>query len=128
MSQTDNQMYYGATAITFEKAKALREKMTESELKLWAELNKSQLDVRFKPQHPIDVFIVDFYCHPAKLVIEIDGGVHLNPEQREWDANRTVVLEEFDLRIIRFTNEEVLENIRDVVTQINRELIRRLKK
>ena len=128
MEQVDNKMYYGATVATFEKAKALRDKMTKSELKLWAMINKSQLGVRFKPQHPIDVFIVDFYCHSAKLIVEIDGEIHLNSEQKEWDDNRTVVLQEFDLKVIRFTNNEVFENISDVLKQINRVLILRLNK
>lgn len=123
MSQIDNKMYYGAKPSTFEKAKALRNRMTEAEELLWAELNNSQLGIRFKAQHPIDIFIVDFYCHKAKLVVELDGEVHLSPEQKEWDENRIAVLNEFELKVIRFTNEEVFSDRKNVIKTIMREII-----
>jgi very-short-patch-repair endonuclease len=66
-------MFYRAKNNTFEKANELRNNMTEAEKTIWERLNKSQLGVRFKAQHPIDIFIADFYCHRCKLVIEVDG-------------------------------------------------------
>jgi len=71
MSQTS--MYFGAIPKLFEFAKELRNKMTPAELFLWEALRKNKLGVRFKPQHPLDRYIADFYCHKVKLVIEVDG-------------------------------------------------------
>jgi very-short-patch-repair endonuclease len=72
-------MFYGATPEIFRKAKNLRNNLTFHEKKLWEELRGNKLHgLRFKSQHPIDQFIVDFYCHKLKLVIEIDGNSHLS--------------------------------------------------
>ncbi|MFZ4583027.1 MAG: endonuclease domain-containing protein [Paludibacter sp.] len=89
-----------------------------AEKKLWSHLNKNQLGVRFKAQQPIDIFIVDFYCHKFKLVIEVDGDIHLS--QKEYDDGRTAELEKWDLRVIRFKNEEVINDIEGVVRKIKR--------
>ena len=94
--------------------------MTPAETKLWENLNKSQLGVRFKAQHPIDIFVADFYCHKFKLVIEIDGGIH--EYQQAYDDGRTAELEKWGLTVIRFTNEEVLNDIEKVVDSIKRYL------
>jgi very-short-patch-repair endonuclease len=76
-------MFYNAKPHIFEKAKILRKNMTETEQKLWEELNgKKMLGLRFRPQHPIDIFIADFYCHLIKLVVEIDGGFHKLKEKK----------------------------------------------
>lgn len=84
-------MFYNAKPHIFEKAKVLRENMTQAELKLWENLKgKKILGLRFRAQHPIDIFIADFYCHSLKMVIEIDGDVHLSPEQKEYDIGREV--------------------------------------
>jgi cyclase len=66
-------MFYGAGPDLFAKAEENRLNPTESEARLWGALRKSQLGLRFKRQHPIDRFIVDFYCHKLRLVIEVDG-------------------------------------------------------
>ena len=75
------EMFYGAKRSIFQNAKELREKMTGAEIQLWSRLNKSQLGVRFKRQHPIDIFIADFYCHKYKLVVEVDGEYHNDEDQ-----------------------------------------------
>ena len=110
-------MFYGASRQGFENAHELRASMTDAEKALWERLRKNQLGVRFKPQHPVGCYIADFYAHAAKLVIEIDGNIH--DEQKEYDADRTSVMEEFGLKIIRFSNDEVLNNIDDVIQRIN---------
>ncbi|WP_120273368.1 endonuclease domain-containing protein [Mangrovibacterium diazotrophicum] len=113
-------MFYNAKPHIFEKAKTLRENMTSAELNLWEKLKRRQvLGLRFRPQHPIDIFIADFYCHPLKLVIEIDGGIHLVPEHKEYDIGRTAELNQWGIQVIRFTNEEVANNLEKVVSQIN---------
>ncbi len=112
-------MFYRASSQLFEKAKKLRETMTPAELILWDCLRNSKLSgFRFKAQHPIKYFIADFYCHAARLVIELDGSVHDSLDQQEYDTNRTYVLEEFGLTVIRFRNEEVMHNLTTVLSEI----------
>lgn len=113
-------MFYGAKPETFLKAKVLREKMTIPEKLLFERLRKNQLlGLRFKAQHPISQFIVDFYCHQLRLVIEIDGEIHENNEAKEYDSNRTIELEKFGLKVIRFKNKDVIDNIDSVISEIN---------
>ncbi|HHZ64778.1 MAG TPA: endonuclease domain-containing protein [Flavobacteriales bacterium] len=118
MRTVEYTMFYGAKANTFQAAKTLRNNETEAEKCLWERLNKKQLGYKFRRQHPIKIFIADFYCHQLKLVIEVDGGIHLLPEQREYDIGREEEMEQFDIRIIRFTNKEVLGNIEKVIEGI----------
>ncbi len=112
-------MFYGAKPDIFEKATILRENMTEAEKLLWEKLkDRSLFKYKFRRQHPIDIFIVDFYCHPLRFVIEIDGGYHLKSEQKEYDLGRSAELENWELKIIRFTNDEIFVNIDEVVRRI----------
>jgi len=113
-------MFYGAKRAIFQNAYELRQNMTIAEKQLWERLNKDQLGVRFKAQHPIDIFIVDFYCHKFRLVVEVDGGIHLS--QEDYDDGRTSELERFDLTVIRFTNDEVLNDTDRVVEEIKKQL------
>jgi cyclase len=69
-------MHYGATKITFQFAEKLRNNLTPAEKMLWYQLSKNALGHRFRCQHPIWRYVVDFYCHPVKLVIEVDGTIH----------------------------------------------------
>ena len=86
--------------------------MTEAELKLWDILrNKKMLNLRFRPQQPIDIFIADFYCHSLKLVIEVDGGIHNTKDQREYDIGREAELLNWGIKVIRFTNDEVINDV-----------------
>lgn len=112
-------MFYGASPQIFENARKLRAAMTLTELTLWEHLRANRLKgFRFKAQHPIGYFVADFYCHAARLVIELDGSVHDSVDQREYDLNRTYVLTEFGLRVVRFRNEEVLLNLDSVLRKI----------
>ncbi len=116
-------MFYGATPALFENARKLREAMTLAEQLLWARLSTNQLDgFRFKAQHPINFFVADFYCHTARLVIELDGGVHDEADQRIYDENRTYLLTEFGLTVIRFSNEAVYGQIDEVLNTIRQYL------
>jgi very-short-patch-repair endonuclease len=127
MSISDNvSMFYNAKPHIFEKAKALRNNMTNSELKLWEKLKgKQMLGLRFRPQHPIDIFIADFYCHPIKLVIEVDGGIHKSKDQKEYDIGRTAELNYWEIEVIRFTNEEIENKINEVIKEIEKTCIKR---
>ena len=119
-------MFYGAKPHIFEKAKMLRKNMTEAEEILWEQLRgKKLMGLRFRPQHPIDIFIADFYCHPLKLVVEVDGGIHKTKEQREYDLGREGELENWGIKVIRFTNEEIGNNITQVIKEIEQVCIKR---
>jgi very-short-patch-repair endonuclease len=119
-------MFYGAKPDIFEKAKKLRENLTECEQLLWKRLDKNKvLGFRFKCQHPIDIFIADFYCHKLKLVIEIDGEIH--NQKLEYDFGRTDEMERFDIMVIRFPNKEVKEDINKVMREIVRVCVERNK-
>jgi len=90
---------------------------------LWKKLkDKSIFKSKFRRQHPIDIFIVDFYCHEYKLVIEIDGEIHNNEENNEYDLNRTGELKKFGISILRFTNDKVIYKLDDVIAKILRVL------
>jgi very-short-patch-repair endonuclease len=102
-----------------QQAKALRRNMTPAERRLWAELRANRLDgFHFRRQQIIDGFIVDFYCHAASLVVEVDGLVH--DEQADQDAERDRILAARGLHILRVRNEEVMQNLGEVLTRIRR--------
>jgi very-short-patch-repair endonuclease len=104
----------------FKNAKELRKSMTESEEILWKHLRNNKLNgLKFRRQHPLDIYIADFYCHKKKLIIEIDGGIHDTPEQVEYDNGRTFELEEKGFKILRFRNEDVLNEINRVLEIIS---------
>ena len=78
----------------FENAKELRKSMTEAEEILWKHLRNNKLnELKFRRQHPLDIFIADFYCHQKKLIIELDGGIHDTLDQKEYDEGRTFELD-----------------------------------
>jgi len=102
-------------------ARALRKQATRAEHILWAQLRGSRIEgAKFRRQVPFDRYIVDFYCHAAKLVIEIDGRQH--QWFADYDAGRTEVLERLGVRIVRFTNDEVCDDLDAVLTRIRAEL------
>ena len=99
------------------RAKQLRQEMTPAENHLWQLLRRKQLGgFHFRRQQVIDGFIVDFYCHKAGLVVELDGGIHL--QQKDADAVRDNALTNRGLTVIRFTNEEVLNETQRVLQRI----------
>ena len=120
---SENTMHYGATAPIFENAKRLRDNQTLSEIKLWKHLNKNQLGYKFRRQHPISEFIADFYCHQLKLVIEVDGEYHLDKEQIKLDTSRTNNLKQLGLTVIRFTDDQVFDNIESVIITIKNHIL-----
>lgn len=122
------EFYCGAGKNEFEKARLLRKHMTSSEKILWQVLRKKRLSgLIFRRQHPVGRFIVDFYCHQAKLVIEVDGNIHNTLQNIEYDENRTFELEIFGLKVIRFKNEEISNNLGNVLKTIENEINTRIK-
>ena len=97
-------------------ARALRKPMTPAEAKLWSRLRNRHVGFKFRRQHPIGNYIVDFCCTEIKLTIELDGESHV--EQQEYDKKRTAWLIEQSYREIRFWNREVLQNLEGVLEQI----------
>lgn len=100
-----------------ELVKRLRKDSTKAEKLLWERLRKNRLNgIHFRRQQVIDEIIADFYCHQFGLVIEVDGGVH--DTQKDYDKIRDSFLKERMLRVIRFTNEEVLTEMESVLVKI----------
>ena len=91
---------------------------TEAESLLWRNIRARRLNAKFNRQHIIGDYIVDFVCIEKKLVIEVDGGYHSEYEQIEKDELRTARLNRMGFSVIRFSNEEVLENIHEVINKI----------
>lgn len=101
------------------RARNLRAESTDAERKLWKHLRNRQLEgLKFRRQVPLFGFYADFYCESANLVVELDGGQHAN--QGERDTNRTKVLQEAGILVLRFWNNEVLVNIEGVLAEIAR--------
>jgi len=98
------------------RAIELRKELTPAERKLWALIRNDQLGVSFRRQHAIGKYIPDFVCIKKKLIIELDGSHHL--EQAEYDAERTKLLEAQGYKVIRFWNNEVMNDINGVIWNI----------
>ena len=100
----------------------MRNNPTEAEALLWECLRKKQLfGFKFRRQHIIKIFIVDFYCSACKLVVEIDGPIHKS--QLDYDREREEVLRSMGYRILRFTNRAVIKDIDSVLATISRTLL-----
>ena len=119
----DEGMWKGAPSDSFSKAQFLRRNETIAEKLLWEKLRNNQLGgLKFRRQHPVNIYIADFYCHKFKLIIELDGDYHNQEEQKQKDEVRTEVLRLNDLKIIRFKNEEVEQDINQVLTTIKNKI------
>ena len=114
-------MYYGASDEIREKAKGLRRQETKHEKLLWDMLKSKQFEgIKFRRQHPISTFIVDFYAHSEKLVLEVDGSSHNSFESKEYDSGRTFELEKFGIKVLRFTNYEIENKMNEVLKTIKK--------
>ncbi|MGP8215858.1 MAG: endonuclease domain-containing protein [Bacteroidia bacterium] len=119
MKAIERPFYFDASPEILKRAAVLRKEMTLAEKILWEKLNKHQVKgYRFRAQHPIGKFIVDFYCPKAFLAIELDGKIHRNEIVAERDDGRELEIKKLGIRILRFTNEEVFKNINKVIATI----------
>lgn len=109
--------------LLLENARKNRIDMTDGEEAMWSQLRNNQLGVRFRRQHIIGDYIVDFVCLKKHLIIEIDGEYHYSEEQQHEDEIRTQYLSGIGFRVIRFSNAEVIGNIESVVHRIKQELL-----
>ena len=123
MENYGDELFKGANPKLFEFSKILRKTQTDAEDIIWQSLrNRKMLGFKFRRQHPLQKYIADFYCHEAKLVIEIDGGIHNQIENKEHDNGRSFELEELGITVIRFTNKEVEDNLEKVLNSIKKHL------
>jgi very-short-patch-repair endonuclease len=128
-SYNDN-LHKEAIGKLYQYGRELRQESTEAEKLLWEELRNRKFNgLKFRRQHPLDKFIVDFYCNEKKIVLELDGGVHNEKINKEYDEARTAMLAGLNIIVLRFKNEEViidmqgvLKKIRDVANMLNRNI------
>jgi very-short-patch-repair endonuclease len=106
----------GNWGVLQERAWQMRENPTPAEKALWERIRRNALGQKFRPQHVIDRYIVDFFCFSARLVVEIDGPIHEG--QLEDDRNRDAVLQNLGYRVIRYTNNQVLSEIDEVLENL----------
>ena len=113
-------MNYGASRKLFQIARTLRRNMTQTEQLLWEKLcNKRLNGLKFRRQHPIHRYIVDFYCHQLKLIIELDGSYHISSGQRLYDEFRDEEMNQFGLTVLRFTDNQILSDMEGVIYEIS---------
>jgi very-short-patch-repair endonuclease len=105
-----------------ERRRELRRQATDAERLLWRHLRNARIGAKFRRQHPIGPFIVDFYCCAAGLAIELDGGQHHEPEVMEYDRRRTAEIARHGVCVIRFRNDDVLLRPEAVLSEIKRVL------
>jgi len=101
------------------KRKRLRQNMTEAEKILWEKIRKKQINGhKFRRQYSIAGFVVDFYCPKLKLAIELDGEVHLKEDVKAYDKRREWIIKSAGIEFLRFTNEQVINNLRETIRTI----------
>lgn len=105
-----------------ERRKELRKRATAQENLLWDKLRNRKLGVKFRRQHNVSGYILDFYCKEKKLIIELDGGVHKTKEAKEYDKVRDKFFTGLGYKVLRFWNREIDTNIRKVLISIQRYL------
>ena len=115
----NNYRIRGTTQEIEQAAKELRKNLTPAEARLWEALRNRQLEgLRFRCQHPVGNFILDFYCPSCKLVVEVDGQIH--DRQTDYDDARTTRLAEYGYQVLRFSNEQVINDLLKVLAEIRR--------
>jgi very-short-patch-repair endonuclease len=117
------ELHKGAPPKLFYYSRNNRKQSTKAEEILWMNLRNRKLHrYKFRRQHPISDFIADFYCHECKLVVEVDGEYHTDIEQKQYDEGRTYEINGLKIKVVRFTNREVLEDIDFVLDEIGAHL------
>ncbi|HLG39319.1 MAG TPA: endonuclease domain-containing protein [Chitinophagaceae bacterium] len=111
-------MFEGASHLVFANAKHLRRHMTEAEKILWTYLKAGISGCKIRRQHPIGLYIADFYCYKAKLIIEVDGSIHNKPEIMEADESRQKELVQMGYTVIRFNIQKIMTGVEEVLKDI----------
>ena len=119
MNEYNEHLHGNTKPSVYENAKELRQVQTKSEEILWKYLrNRKLMNLKFRRQHPFENFVLDFYCHERKLCIEADGNIHNSKENIEYDNNRTRILKENGITVMRFANHEITDSIGAVLNRI----------
>ena len=114
-----NHRIRGTTPEIEQAAKRLRKNLTPAEALLWSALKNKQLEgLRFRRQHPVGNFILDFYCPACRLVVEVDGEIHR--DRLDYDDARTSKLAEHGYKVLRFSNERVINDLPQVLNEIRK--------
>jgi cyclase len=116
-------MFRSASNLIFGNASNLRNNPTDAERTLWYLLKGNALGVKFRRQHPIGRFILDFYCHSERLAIEVDGHYHQLPEAQIQDFEKENFLQMEGIRVLRFSNKQVIQNAHWVIEKIRDQLL-----
>jgi len=117
----NDNLHKGAIGKLYQYGRELRQSSTKAETILWEYLRNRKLEgLKFGRQHPIDKFVADFYCHEKKLVVELDGAVHDDKMNAQYDEARTYELKGSGIKVIRFRNSEVENNISFVLNEIGK--------
>jgi very-short-patch-repair endonuclease len=98
--------------------KSLRNNLTSAEATLWKYLKGKQLGKKFRRQHSVDNYIIDFYCATERIAIELDGEQHFTEEGMKYDAERTAYLNSLNIKVFRFENVRVFEDLQNVLAEI----------
>lgn len=112
-------MHGGAQKPLFQRARELRNNSTHAEELLWGYLKTKPFGIKFRRQHPYSVYILDFYCYSLKLVIEVDGSIHQLEDVKKNDIERQILLEKDGLKVVRFTNDELIQASERVFEDLN---------
>lgn len=113
-------MHAGATKWMYQRARELRNNATHAEQLLWNYLRTKPCGRKFRRQHPYAIYILDFYCHSLKLVIEVDGSIHDLPDVKMNDGEREDKLKADGLKVIRIRNEQIKYHLDDVILFIQK--------
>ena len=112
-------LHQGADGKLYEYGRQMRQSQTEAEKELWGLIRNKKINgLKFRRQHPLGNYIADFYCHEKRLVIELDGEIHDTNEQAKRDNERTILMNRSNITVIRFLNEEVLNDSKLVIKKI----------
>ena len=117
-------MHYGALPGIFAYAQQLRKKMTPAEQLIWNHLKNNYPEHHFRRQHPADIYVVDFYSHYLKLVIEIDGLIHTDPLNHKKDQEREEKLKGFGLSVLRLANDQIFCDFQKVSDIIHEQILK----
>ena len=112
-------MFEGASFLLFEKAKNLRKNMTVAEEVLWMYLKKGIGGYKFRRQHPIGIYIADFFCYKLRLIVEVDGSIHNNSDTKSNDIIRQSDLEKSGYIVIKFNNVDIYKHVDIVLNKIS---------
>ena len=112
------EMFYSAGNLVFQNAKQLRKQPTDAERIIWMHLRTRPKGYKFRRQHPAGNFILDFYCHALKMAIEADENIHERESVKIDDRERQSILEKQGIKFLRFTNQEIMLYLPDVIKKI----------